>query len=288
MKLTCKLALSSCGRDINEELFRAYAEAGIEAMELSLGYDDCEVFDFEAAEALSKQYSVALHSFHIPFSPFDRIDISRPELAAGTVDMAKTYMAKGSAVGIRVFVIHPSGEPIAEEDRPRRMACAKESLSVLAEYAQSLGVTVAVEDLPRTCLGNCSADILELISAHPALGVCFDTNHLLGEDIVDFIRAVGPRIVTTHVSDYDFINERHWLPGEGLVDWTALADTLGEVGYAGYWLYELGLDCPWSIDRPRDLTYRDFKANFDAIMAGERPVSIGKAKKNLGMWRVEG
>ncbi len=283
MQPNCKLALSSCGKAINEDLFRAYAEAGIEAMEISMGYDDCEAFDFEAAYALSNRYPVALHSFHIPFSPFERIDISRPELAAWTIDMAKRYMDKGSAVGIRVFVIHPSGEPIAAEDRPRRMACAKESLAVLAEYAQSLGVTVAVEELPRTCLGNCSADILNLISAHPALGVCFDTNHLLGEPITDFIRTVGPRIVTTHVSDYDFINERHWLPGEGLVDWATLADTLAEVGYAGYWLYELGFSAPRSIDRPRDLCCADFKANFDAIMAGEKPTPVGTAKENLGM-----
>jgi sugar phosphate isomerase/epimerase len=44
--------------------------------------------------------------------------------------------------------------------------------------------------------------------------VCFDTNHLLKESSEDFARAVGPHIVTLHVSDYDGKDERHWMAGE--------------------------------------------------------------------------
>lgn len=287
MKLNCRIGRSTCGMDADEALFSAYAEAGMDAMEISVGYDDCEVLDFAATRALSDRYGVALHSFHIPFAPFDRIDISKPELAAGTVELVKGYIDKGSAVGIRIFVIHPSGEPIADGEREARMACAKRSLGTLAAYAEARGCVIAVENLPRTCLGNCSADMRELISAHPALRVCFDTNHLLGEDTVDFIRAVGSKIITTHISDYDYVNERHWLPGEGAVDWAALTAALAAVGYEGRWLYEVGFDAPWSIDRPRALTCDDFKRNFDEIMAGATPTPIGTPKPRLGMWNVQ-
>ena len=58
---------------------------------------------------------------------------------------------------------------------------------------------------------------MELISADDRLRVCFDTNHLLKESIIDFIYNVGDKIITTHVSDYARENERHWLPGEGVI-----------------------------------------------------------------------
>jgi sugar phosphate isomerase/epimerase len=112
-------------------------------------------------------------------------------------------------------------------------------LKILAEKAHSLGIRLAVEDLPRTCLGNCSDDILYLLEGNPLLNVCFDTNHLLKQDNVEFIKAVGNRIITLHVSDYDFIDERHQLPGEGKNNWNAIINELEKVNYSGPFLYEV-------------------------------------------------
>lgn len=282
-----KLALSTSGRNISRQTFEAYKAAEIEAMEISEGRKiNADAIDFPMIRALSDEYGVKLWSFHLPFGPFDEIDISQPSLAEYTVKYFCSLIDKATAVGIHTLVIHPSGEPIAEEDRPLRLECAKQSLFALAEYASAKGAVIAVEDLPRTCLGRSSSDILSLLSAHPALRVCFDTNHLLSESIVDFIKAVGDKIITTHVSDYDFVNERHWLPGEGKINWIQLRDALISVGYDGYWLYELGLSgSDWTIDRPRDLTHEDFSRNFNEIMSGTPPTPVGTAKPALPMFR---
>ncbi len=281
-----KLALSTSGKRITRATFEAYKAASIEAMEVSEGHkNDSDLVDFKSIKALADEYGITLWSFHLPFAPFEEIDISLPSLAENTVKYFCSLIEKASAIGIKTFVVHPSGEPIADGDRPLRLECAKKSLFTLAEYAKAKGGTIAVEDLPRTCLGRNSSDILALISAHPALRVCFDTNHLLGEDIGEFIKAVGDKIVTTHVSDYDFINERHWLPGEGQIDWLKLKNDLANVGYDGYWLYELGLSASsWTIDRPRALTHTDLALNFNEIMSNTVPTPIGIAKKNLPMF----
>lgn len=281
-----KLALSTSGKNITRATFEAYKAAGIAAMEVSEGsISGADAVDFATIKALSDEYGIALWSFHLPFLPFETIDISQPSLADYTVKYFCSLIDKATDIGIKTFVIHPSGEPIADSDRAMRIECAKKSLFTLAEYANSKGATIAVEDLPRTCLGRNSSDILALISAHPALRVCFDTNHLLGEDIIDFIKAVGEKIVTTHVSDYDFINERHWLPGEGKINWLALKDALASVGYDGYWLYELGLGASnWTIDRPRALTHTDLTRNFNEIMSNVAPSPVGTAKEDLPMF----
>lgn len=284
--LNCKLALSTADKTIDEELFRNYSENNIEAMEISESLERCEKIDFLQVKNWAEKYNIVLWSFHLPFAPFDKIDISNQEISKQSVDFLKHLMKKVSSIGIKIFVIHASGEPIEESEREDRIVCAKNSLKELAEYADEIGCIVAVEDLPRSCLGNCSKEILELISVHKNLRVCFDTNHLLNEDVCDFIRNVGDKIITTHISDYDYVNERHWLPGEGSIDWKSLVSSLEEIGYDGYWLYEIGLETSWSIERERNLTYSDFKCNYSSLLKKETPKKIGKAKKNLGMWSI--
>lgn len=277
----------SCGGTVNEEIMAGHKAAGINTIEISVGNTQlADALDFKEARRLADKYGIELWSLHLPFLPFNVIDPSNPAIADYTVEYFRSLIDKATEIGIKVFVVHPSGEPIAESDRPMRLECAKKSLAALAEYAAAKGAVIAVEDLPRTCLGRDSSDILELISAHPDLRVCFDTNHLLGESIADFIAKVGEKIVTTHVSDYDEKNERHWLSGEGVIDWKALKDALISVGYDGPWLYELGLDGSLpTIDRERRLEYSDFARNHDEIM-NDKPITlIGKGKTDLPSWK---
>lgn len=269
---------------IDEDMFQKYKEAGIAKMEVSVDKRLSEGLDFDKLLEWSKKYGVELHSFHLPFYPFDAIDISRADMAKESVEYLKGYIEKGTRIGIDKYIIHPSGEPIEEKDRKARLECSKKSLDALAEYAHERGAVICVENLPRTCLGRDSKDILELLSANPKLVACFDTNHLLSEDPIKFIKAIGNKIVTLHVSDYDFKNERHWLPGEGLLDWQSILSALYEVGYSGPWLYEIDLKCPWTINRPRDLTYGDFYKNACELFNGEKLSKISTPVENLKAW----
>ena len=278
------IGLSTCCIPVSSEMLTAMREGGATHIELSYGKAAYDGMDVAATAAMIRAHGLVMHSLHLPFSRERDISLADPALREATMACQTELMKRGAAAGIPLFVIHPSSEPIADEDRPARMAQSKESLAVLAELAVSLGVTLAVEDLPRTCLGNCSAEMKELLSAHEALRSCFDTNHLLGEDAVAYVRAVGDKIVTTHVSDYDFLNERHWLPGEGKQDFIGILSALREVGYRGPWLYELGLTAPKSIVRPRELTYADFGVNANTLFAGKRPAPLGTPVEGLGMW----
>ena len=147
------------------------------------------------------------------------------------------------------------------------------------EIAQKSGGTVAVEDLPRTCLGRDTDELCKLVSADDRLRVCFDMNHLLYDDNVEFIKALGEKIITVHVSDYDFTNERHWLPGEGKNPWDAIYNGLKEVGYNGVWMYELGFKSPRTLTRSRDLDFSDFYNNAMEIMSG-KPLTVVPGEKH--------
>lgn len=280
------IGLSTCSKTINEELFKLYANAGIKAMEISADYEVLDSLDANYVKKLANEYGVNLWSYHLPFWTFDLFDITATdcEQRKQNVKRYEKYINEAAQMGITKFVLHPSGEPIEDNERKERLEYSKESIFTLSQIAKQNGGVLAVEDLPRSCLGNKSSEILELIAVDSSISVCFDTNHLLNEDIVQFIKNVGSRIITTHVSDYDFINERHWLPGEGKIDWQSVLKALKDVGYNGPWLYEIGFKSPKTIIRERDLTCADFVKNANELFEGKNPTVFGKPKENLGFW----
>ena len=279
-----KIGLSTpCGH-ITEENLASYRAAGLTVMEISDRVEGYADFDYERARTLADQYGIKLHSMHLPFMPFTQIDISSPALADDTVEYYRELIEKGASIGIKIFVLHPSGEPIKDEERSIRMETAKKTLARLAEIAKANDAVIAVENLPRSCLGKNSAEIAELLSAHEALRACFDTNHLLSEPLADFMRNIKDRIITTHISDYDFVNERHWLPGEGKIDWQEILSILTEIGYQGPWMYELSLVCPKTILRDRTLCHADLMRNAQELFDGKTLTVISQPKPNLGWW----
>lgn len=274
--------------DFSEAHFAALAKSGTDAVEMSGAATNYPTIRWQNVIEYAKNAGVELWSFHLPFSPFCMNDISSPDdfVRKTTIDYHKVLIDRAAGLaGIKNFVIHPSGEPIEECDRAEHMKYAKESLSILADYCEQYGARILVENLPRTCLGRSAEDIEELLSADERLRCVFDTNHLLGgRDPIEFIRRIGDKIVSLHVSDYDGVDEKHWLPGEGINDWAAIMDALDEIGYAGPILYELGYDRPeptkrphaFNLERERELTPEDFVKNHKELEARAPITVIGK------------
>ena len=262
------------------------AENNIGAVEISMSYSKYKDINYHELAELSRKYGVELWSYHLPFMPFLEIDLSstNADVKKSTKEYLTELIKKGSDIGVDKFVVHASGEPIEDSERQERIKNAMESLDYLAGIAYQCGACIAVEDLPRSCLGNTSDEIKLLLSANDKLRVCFDTNHLLTEDNIHFMENLGDKIITLHISDYDFINERHWLPGEGKNDWNKFVSKLKEINYTGVWMYEIELECPNTILRDRRLDFNDFYENARSIMRGEKPHIFSEPKENLGFW----
>ena len=271
---------------LNEEFFAKMKASGVEAVEISCATEDYDKLDYAAIKAAADKTGITLWSFHYPFGYYNIASL-KPGRFEETVAYLSDLTRKASAIGIKRFVVHASGEPIAAEDRAECMRRAKKSLAALSQVAKECGVVIAVEDLPRTCLGNCHEDILELIGDDPTLGVCFDSNHLTLERGEDFLAVTGHRLVTVHMSDFDFFNERHWLPGEGKVDWPSMMQALDATGYSGVFLYELSFESTGTIVRKRPREPSDFAENAATLEAGLAPKPVDVPYAKLGMWGKE-
>lgn len=281
-----KTGISTKLGGLNKENFLNYAASGVTAFELSIQPKEHETVDLDRICREAREAGVETWSYHLPFYPFEVINPASLDASVRrhTAEHLSFLIKRAASHGFLHAVIHPSGEPISDTDRPAALEYAKETLFSLAQTAKESGIILAVEDLPRTCLGNCSAELLSIVNVHPDLRVCFDVNHLLFEAHGDFLRAVKDKLVTVHISDYDFINERHWLPGEGKVNWPELLTVLESIGYSGPWLYELSLTCPKTILRDRDIRYDDLMRNARELFAGQTPTIFSRPKPNLGWW----
>lgn len=178
-------------------------------------------------------------SCHLPYSSALDISLSNASKRYEAIATQKKMIRWAEFFGASRVVLHPSSEPIADSERRQRLVNARESIGLLRAEAADCGTVLCVENLPRTCLGRESSELQFLIGDYPDVMVCFDSNHLLSEEHSHFFSALGPRIATIHASDYDRVDERHWIEGAGCIDWPAFRDGLLDSGYKGIFMHEV-------------------------------------------------
>lgn len=200
-------------------------------------------------------------SCHLPFSK--TLDISvldKDKREANIALMEKMIRLAGIFKPTRL-VLHPSSEPISDEEREIRLQNSADAIGRLSLVAKEIGAILCIENLPRTCLGKNSDEIMRLIANYPEVMVCFDSNHLLSEEHASFFERVGNRIGTVHLSDYDRVDERHWLPGKGVIDWADFYIRLKKSGYKGVMMHEV---------RSGEATYEDIIKAYQQVILGKK------------------
>ncbi len=197
---------------------------------------------FLKQKALIDKAGLKIWSCHLPYGKVLDIsqldDAARKKAVQGEINVIRA----ASVLHPHRLVLHPSSEPIADSVREKRIANCIASVDVIRVVADSVGAILCIENLPRTCLGRTSDEILRITGPYEDVGVTFDTNHLLLEDQLHFVQAVGCKIKHIHVSDYDKTDERHWVPGQGITDWGPLYNAVLTIGYHGPWMSEATVD----------------------------------------------
>ena len=187
-----------------------------------------------------KEYGLSTWAIHLPYGNSFDISTTDERRRQEIVESLSTYIkALANVFHPQRFVLHPSGEPVTTgPEREQNIAQAIKSVRALYNVSTQKGVVLCLENLPRTCLGNTPEELLRIVTPTHGVKICYDTNHNLQNSYDDFISKTGHLIATIHVSDYDFTNERHWLPGMGILPWGDLILMLEECGYKGVFMSE--------------------------------------------------
>lgn len=178
-------------------------------------------------------------SVHMPYSR--QWDISAIDSAKRT-DAVRLMQDIVYVAGIfqpKNVVMHPSSGEISPEEREEKLNNSRESISLIAPCVKEIGATLCVENLPRTGLGQNGQEMMFLIKGIDNVAICFDVNHLLYQSHEDFLKEIESNTIkTVHLSDYDFVDERHLLPGAGQIDWQPLWKGIRQNGYDGIMMFE--------------------------------------------------
>ena len=238
---------SLCNTLLERDLLKALRNSKVQTFELN-----AHMFDYDYDGAIRREFKAMLAdtgkkviSFHIPFSGVD--DLSNPDETTRkwAISRFRAHYPVIREFGCKFIVLHPSTEirTNVKAERDERINCLRKSLREVEGELKELNVQLALEFLPRLCIGNKLADMDQILEGMnlEIFGVCFDVNHIMNQYplIPEITRKLGKRLFTTHISDYNGIDECHWLPGMGVINWQSFVEALRDIDYRGPFNYEI-------------------------------------------------
>lgn len=228
-------ALSTCafGHYITSETASALRRTKFRNFELDFGiYVRTDSEDtrktLEETRRLIREGVLHAASVHLPFygggvnwDPSNPDEVKRKETSARFIKLIRDH----ADLMAPMATLHASNEPPLSE-HPQRIGQVCKTIEELLPTAQELGFSVNVEFLPRTCVGNSAEELLQIVSNFDSdqVGICLDVNHIMDrhKELPSMIDRLAPHIRSFHISDYDGIDEMHWIPGQGIHNWPEL------------------------------------------------------------------
>ena len=244
-----------------QENLQEIKRAGIGAVELCLcGFwcgETLEEYAKVSAEMVADA-GLRLNSVHFPFGmPWIDLASSWEADRLEIIKWCKKIFSMLDAFAPKAYVFHPGGEQVTKENYQREM---QKLCDTVTQMAQGTKASVCVENMVRGELMDTADKALEFALGAPSASVALDINHLLHDKPEDAIKKLGKYIRALHISDYDFINERHMLPKEGKIEWMKVLSALEETGVNCAFNYEVSM-------KKYGYTYAQIKENYDSLFA---------------------
>lgn len=213
----------------------------------------------KAFEAIQRS-GIRLNGVHLPFGGHRDYSSLEEEYRKTLLKDTQEMLQVINAYQPYCYIIHGSAEPVKKDMRADKLRALGEGLAELSTYTDRY---ICVENLPRTCLLNTAEEHISVIDRanKPNVKACCDVNHFLHEKAEDALLQLGERVKTLHISDHDYIDERHVLPMDGKIDWMKLIGSLEKIGYQGVFNYEITLEKNEYVF----YTLADIKRNFDEL-----------------------
>jgi sugar phosphate isomerase/epimerase len=271
LRLAGAYGVSSCvNKGLSRaELIAAIAAAGFRHVELYVDPESPESWAHDPAAMRGQLHEAGLTpcSLHTPVQAWKN---NHPDDAVrrASVEAAAACFVPAKELGVEVIVTHPTSpdSPLTDEEYPANFQRARESLTELAGRAATVGVRLAVENLPargKPRPGAAVGEVLELIEGlGETVGVCLDAGHsnANGRDAAEEVRLGGDRVIAVHIQDNDGKGEDlHWMPGRGTTDWDSLVRALDEIGFEAPRVFEIPSrrgEVPATLDRLAELARR--------------------------------
>ena len=246
-------AESAARHDVAAAL-ESIAAAGFSETELMAEGDEWQEpgsHDTRPCREALEQFKIFPHTIHTPMSGVN-LASSIEAIRRDSVTRIGDAMRYLGELGGRTAIVHPTGATTSEEPpyALENVGAAAEriyrSVSELVAVAEVTGVRIALENLPNTSIPCRPLKSMEELRAFIAgfppehVGLCLDTGHacISGLDAAEQARIASERLYALHIQDVDGKDDCHWVPGHGIIDWSALGAALSAIGFDGAWTIE--------------------------------------------------
>lgn len=197
--------------------------------------EDLSIYD-EGYERILKS-GLKLNAVHMPITnEWADLSCQYEEDRKEIVKLFTKLIKKLDGFSPSVYVFHPGGFGVNEDNQDEYTERLIKSVNTLTEETDK---KICVENMAGKFFLDTSEKMLRFLERCKKAFTCVDVNHFYFEKPEDAILKYGDRIGTVHISDYDFIKERHLLPKEGKNDWNKIIGALEKVNYKGAFNYEV-------------------------------------------------
>ena len=171
----------------------------------------------ESMPQLVRDMGLVLENLHVPYNNSNELWSEHQSVRFEFLQRHIRWLYDCANYHIPMMVMHLT-EGV---NHPAPNSNGVKSMLELVKVAEELGVIIAIENTRRS--DNVPYLLSEIQSNY--LGFCFDSSHHFLSDKQDFklLENFGERLVTTHLSDNDGQDDRHWLPEHGIIDWAMIA-----------------------------------------------------------------
>lgn len=224
---------------------------------------DIEIQDFMSHAALTTEFEDRIatvkaaldgHSGRVGIhGPFEGLDIDNKDAELQPIITARLLKALEAAdrIGARQMVLHSpytlwyqnnvfSWKGYAETKLER----IHDTLSPVVKAAENAGQKLVIENIQdvrpetrRAMVDSFNSD---------AIALSIDTGHAQlarrmsgAPPVEEFVRDAGDQLAHVHLQDVDGHADRHWAPGEGEIEWTAVFRALTDCQSATHLVLEL-------------------------------------------------
>ena len=220
-------------------------EMGFEAIELNLykgrkHFDETNKSSIEELLRVSDGLGLEVWSIHSPdvgsLGGEDR-DGQRRQ-----IESLRNCLELAEHLGASVVVSHGLLIAPFDEDLEGSETRLAESLEQLLMIAESVDAKIAFENGTISRPGHRAIDVLRRgnQTSPSAFGFVLDTGHSnIAGDLHEVCGNVGDRLISLHLNDNDGERDIHLPPGEGTVEWSAVADVIDQTHYGRCIMYEI-------------------------------------------------
>lgn len=147
----------------------------------------------------------------------------------------RSYIDLCARHAIPIIVIHISQSKGEQPGGPTERGIV--ALEELVKVAEDSRVKIAIENTMQPSL----IDLVFSRIQSDCLGFCYDTSHdfLYSPKPGASLERWGQRLMVTHLADNDGIQDRHWLPGLGKLNWNEIVRWLPMKTYEGSLMLEV-------------------------------------------------